>query len=112
MPIVTDPKLLTFKNWTFRLLVDEPPSDRLLILLHGWKRDENSIWGLAGSLSSKYAILGPRGPFAVPEGDFSWRDIWPGTWGMATFEDLRPAADGLPAFVDEWSASAGMDGKQ
>jgi phospholipase/carboxylesterase len=112
MPTVTDPQLLTFKNWIFRLRLAKPTPGRLLVLIHGWMGDENSMWVFTRNLSPDYAILGPRGPFAVTEGGYSWREVGPGTWGMSPLEDLRPAADALLAFVDDWAASARMDVNQ
>jgi phospholipase/carboxylesterase len=82
---------------------------RFLILLHGWKGDENSMLVFARNLATDIAILAPRGIFTVPEGGYSWREIRPGTWGLASLEDFRPAAEALVAFVDEWAATAGMD---
>jgi phospholipase/carboxylesterase len=38
--------------------------------------------------------------------------IRPGTWGLATLEDFRSAAEELLTMVDEWSATAGLDAKQ
>jgi phospholipase/carboxylesterase len=84
----------------------------ILVLLHGWMGDENSMGVLAHNLSPEIAILAPRGIFAVPQGGYSWRVIKPGTWGMASMEEFRPAADGLVTFLDEWAASTGLDGNQ
>ena len=109
MPTATDPQLLTFDNWVFRLLMPQVQPKRLLVLLHGWMGDENSMGVLARKLSPNIAILAPRGIFAVPEGGFSWREIRPGTWGQASLEDFRPAAQSLIAFLDDWAASTGLD---
>jgi phospholipase/carboxylesterase len=109
MPTMTDPQLVTFKNWTFRLRESQVKPKRLLVLIHGWMGDENSMWVFAQNLSPEITVLGPRAPFAVPEGGYSWREVGPGTWGNASLEDLRPAAADLLAFLDDWSASVGMD---
>lgn len=107
-----EPQLLTFKDWTFRLAYDQAKPGRLLILLHGWMGDEKSMWVLARNLTPQYTILAPRGPFPVPESGYSWREISPGTWGKAALEDLHPAVQALLAFVDDWSASVGMQASQ
>ena len=112
MPTATDPQLLTFKNWTYRLRMPRAKPKCILVAIHGWMGDENSIWVLARNLSPEIAILAPRGPFAVPEGGYSWREIKPGTWGNASVEDLHPAADGLLAFLDDWAASAKVEANQ
>jgi phospholipase/carboxylesterase len=112
VPTVTDPQLLTFDHWSFRLKMPPGQPKRLLLLLHGWMGDENSMGVLAHNLSSEIAILAPRGIFATPEGGYSWREIRPGTWGQASLEDFRPAADALIAFLDGWAASIGLDVSQ
>jgi len=109
MPTTTDPQILTFKDWSFRMRMPAVKPKRFLILLHGWKGDENSMLVFARNLATDIAILAPRGIFTVPEGGYSWREIRPGTWGLASLEDFRPAAEALVAFVDEWAATAGMD---
>jgi phospholipase/carboxylesterase len=109
VPTAIEPEILTFKDWTFRLRRAQARPERLLILLHGWMGDENSMGVLAHNLTPSYTILSPRAPFKAPEGGYSWREIKPGTWGMASLEDLQPAAEALLAFVDEWSIMAGMN---
>jgi phospholipase/carboxylesterase len=107
-----EPELLTFRNWTFRLHPAQSEHGRLLILIHGWMGDENSMWVLARGVSPEYSILAPRGFFPVPEGGYSWREIMPGTWGKASIEELRHSADEMLEFVDEWSASRCVDSAQ
>jgi phospholipase/carboxylesterase len=112
VPTATEPQLLTFKDWTFRLLTSQAKLGRLLILLHGWMGDENSMWVFARRLAPNYSILAPRAPFPVAEGGYSWREIKPGTWGMSSYEDIIPSAEALLAFVDGWSISIGIDAGQ
>jgi phospholipase/carboxylesterase len=112
VPTATEPELLAFKGWPFRLQASHTELGRLLILLHGWMGDENSMWMLARRMSPDYTILAPRGLFPVAEGGYSWRQIIPGTWGMASLEELRPSAEALLAFVDDWSTSAGINSGQ
>jgi phospholipase/carboxylesterase len=112
VPTTTDPQLVTFKNWTFRLRMNQAGPISLLVLLHGWMGDENSMWVLARNLSPEISIMAPRGIFPVPQGGYSWREIKPGTWGNATLEELRPAADALVACVDAWAALQGLDVRQ
>ncbi len=84
----------------------------MLILIHGWMGDENSMWILARRLSMKYITLAPRAPFPVTEGGYSWREVKPGTWGNSSLEDLRPSAEALVSFVDNWSTSSGINSEQ
>jgi len=109
---MTEPEFLTFQNWSFRLRPAQAKPARLLVLLHGWTGDENSMWMFTQKLSPKFVILAPRAPSPAPEGGFSWRQIRPGTWGLATVEDFRLAADALLGMLDAWSATAEMDASQ
>ena len=109
MPTTTDSQLVMYKDWTFRLRMPAAKPKRLLVLLHGWMGDENSMGVLARNLAPEIAILSPRGIVAVPEGGYSWREIRPGTWGSAALEDFQPAARALIAFLDDWGASAGLE---
>jgi phospholipase/carboxylesterase len=109
MPTVIEPQLQTFQNWTFRFRLAQAKPARLLVLVHGWMGDENSMWVFTNKLSPKFTIVAPRGPFSVAEGGYSWREIRPGTWGIATLEDLRPAADALLAFLDNWVFEEGLE---
>ena len=112
MPTATEPQLYQFHDWVFRFQAAQAKPSRLLIVMHGWMGDENSMWVLLSKLSSHYAILAPRGPQSVPEGGYSWREIRPNTWGNASLDELSPSAEGLLAFVDEWSPSAGINVRQ
>jgi phospholipase/carboxylesterase len=108
VPTPTD--LQTFGGWTFRLRPASSGTARLFLLLHGWKGDETSMRVFARSLPDSYAVLAPRAPHAEPAGGYTWRKIVPGSsWKLPTVEDLRPSAEALLQFVDEWSASAGVD---
>jgi phospholipase/carboxylesterase len=109
VPTATEPQLLKFKDWTFRLRLAQAKPSRLLILIHGLMGDENSMWVLVRRLSPDYTILAPRAPFPIAEGGYSWREIKPGTWGMASLEDLLPSAKALLTFVEEWSPSVAID---
>jgi phospholipase/carboxylesterase len=108
VPTAIEPQLLTLGEWTFRLRRAQTEPARLLILIHGWMGDENSMWGLSQKISPVYEVLAPRAPFPVAEGGYSWRNIRPGTWGNSSFEDLHPAAESLLAFVKDYSTSAGI----
>jgi phospholipase/carboxylesterase len=109
---MTEPRLQTYQDWTFCLRTPQAQPARLLILMHGWMGDENSMWVLARKISPRYLVIAPRGPFLVEEGGYSWREIRLGTWGMAALEDLRPAAEALITFVDDWSKSEGIDARR
>ena len=107
MPIVNEPRLLTFGSWIFRLRPSLEEPERLMVLLHGWTGDENSMWIFTRDLPREYTLLAPRAPTAVPEGGYSWREMGPAAWGFPSMRDLQPAVDSLLSFLDDWSTSMG-----
>ena len=107
MQIETSTTILDQFGWVFRARSLSENPQRVLLLLHGWTGDENSMWTFANNFPSEYAILAPRAPFLAPKekGGYSWRDLKPGTWGSPTLDELRPPADALVSLVDEWRAT-------
>ena len=108
MPIVIDAGIHEFREWIFRFQPATAVPSRLLLLLHGWTGDENSMWVFTRKLPAQVAILAPRGLYRAPEGGYTWREIQPGKWGLAGIEEFRPSAEALVRFIDEWSTSSGV----
>ncbi len=107
MQTETSATVLDQFGWTFRIRpMDESPT-RVLLLLHGWTGDENSMWTFTRNFPSDYAIIAPRAPYLAPKdkGGYSWRELKPGTWGSPMREELQLAGDALVSLVDEWSAT-------
>ncbi len=109
---VDEPLLLKRGDWTLRLRLAAEQPAHLLLLLHGWTGDENSMWVFARRFPATFTVLAPRAPYAAPEGGFSWRQIRPNTWGFPTLEELRPAAEMLVPLMDELAAEYGWDAAQ
>jgi phospholipase/carboxylesterase len=65
----------------------------LLLLLHGWTGDENSMWIFTSRLSNNFITVAPRGPFSTPRGGFGWypqgKRAWP------SLDDFKPAVEAL-----------------
>ena len=112
MQAVTNTELISFDDWTLRVRASQSPSPRLLVLLHGWMGDENSMWIFARGLSPDYWMMAPRAPHAVDPSGFSWRPLQPSTFGQPSLEMLLPAAEGLIKLIDEYSASVKLDAVQ
>jgi len=105
----TDTQRVNFQGWSIRL---RKPSNHLapvLLLLHGWTGDENSMWIFVRGLPPDYWILAPRGLYPAPEKGYSWRGIKPGTWGLPSIEDLRPSAEAVLDLLGNWGKSEGVD---
>lgn len=68
-------------GWVLRqklpLVTDSP---RLMLMLHGWTGDENSMWIFAPRLPSSYLILAPRGLTATQFGGYGWEAKETSSW--------------------------------
>jgi len=103
---------MDYNGWTMRVrhAVGEPA--RLILLLHGWTGDENSMWVFAHKFPENLWIAAPRAPHSAEGGWYSWRALPPGAWGLPTLSDLKPAADSLIRLVDDISVLVGLDATQ
>ncbi len=101
--------LLAHGSWTVRLRPALAHPERILVLLHGWTGDENSMWIFVRNFPPNFAILAPRAPHAAPEGGYAWRQIKPNSWGYPTVAELSPAADALIQLVDELAVERNWD---
>jgi phospholipase/carboxylesterase len=122
VPAANETELLTFNNWTLRVRASQSASPRLLVLIHGWTGDENSMWVFTRNLSTDYWMMAPRAPHAGDPSGFSWRPpemqtlrhsfaSQGGAFGRPGFESLEPAAGELMRLIDEYSASVKLDAK-
>jgi phospholipase/carboxylesterase len=75
-----------------------PGLRRLLLLLHGWTGDENSMWIFASRLPKNYFLLAPRGLASTPLGGYSWQNTSAKAWPRAS--DFKPAIEAVIKLVD------------
>ncbi len=101
-------ELIRWGDWTARVRPGQR-AGRLLLLLHGWTGDENSMWLFARQLPSDFTLLAPRAPHREPRGGYTWRPVAPETWGLPSLDDFRPAAQDLLDFVDGWGRQSGVE---
>jgi len=102
---------VNFNGWTGLYRAAEQAPARLLLMLHGWKGDETSMWVFAHGFPSGMAVLSLRAPHPATGGGWSWRPVDPSTHGYPRLDQLRPAADGLIHFIDEWAVAIGLDAR-
>jgi phospholipase/carboxylesterase len=102
---------MAFNGWTLRIRKSTHPlqAPRMLLLIHGFTGDENSMWVFARDLPSHYWIVAPRAPHSADAGGYSWRPTQGGVFGRPSSEQLQPAAEVLIRLVDEYAPSAGID---
>jgi phospholipase/carboxylesterase len=108
----TNTELISFGDWTLRVRVSQSPNPRLLVLLHGWTGDENSMWIFTRGFSPDYWMMAPRAPHDANPNGFSWRPLQASTFGQPNLEMLLPAAMRLINLIDEYSAPVKLDALQ
>lgn len=108
MRIATDTELIPFQGWTLRVRPSQTPK-RLLLLIHGWTGDENSMWVFTRGLPPDYWMIAPRAPHPAQSSGYSWRPPQPAMFGRPSLETLKPAADALISLVDAYSLTVGVD---
>ncbi len=105
MPTADEPKLLTLDRWIFRQRLAPAKPGRVLLLIHGWTGDENSMWVFSRKLPSEYTLLAPRALFSDQNGGYSWCKMIEGGHALPSMADLQPAAESLVEFIDAWRKS-------
>ncbi len=109
MPDLNNTSLIQFNDWTLRVRPATVKPARLLLLLHGYTGDENSMWVFAKDLPHHYWMVAPRAPYPSELTGYSWRPLQPGTFGRPSLEELIPQAEALIRLVDAYQASAGIE---
>lgn len=104
MPAPSETELIQFRGWTLRLRRAPARAARLLLLLHGWTGDENSMWVFARNLPEDYWILAPRAPHVTKPSGYSWRVPPPERSEGPGLDDLRTSAKDLIGLVDAYAA--------
>lgn len=103
--ITIESQLLTFEDWTLRLRPGAGHDARVILLLHGWTGDENSMWAFARDLPGSAWLIAPRAPHLAASG-YSWRAL---RSGWPTHDDLRPSAPLLLDLIDRWGIANAVD---
>ena len=84
-------------DWIYRVSQPEGSSPfPVILLLHGWTGDENSMWVFTPRLPSNWMLIAPRGLFPAPQGGYAWyaaRNSWPG------MENFEPTVNALVQFL-------------
>jgi phospholipase/carboxylesterase len=112
VPTENKTSLMTYNGWRLRVHQASSQPARLLLMLHGWTGDEDSMWVFVRNFPSYYWMLGPRAPHPAEEGGYSWCPSKLGIRGWPTLDDLRPSAQALIRLIDELSVSIGVEAKQ
>jgi len=109
MQAVSNTTLEVFENWTLRVRQPAQSPAHLLLMLHGWTGDENSMWVFARNFPTDTLLLAPRAPHPAPQGGYSWRPPRSDSFGRPSLDDLREAAEALIRLVDAYAAQSQVD---
>ena len=112
MQTQTTTETIEFNGWTLRICPSETENPRLLLMIHGWTGNENSMWVFTKKFPADYWIIAPRAPHPADPQGFSWRPPQPSTFGRPSLETLAPSAEALIRLVDEYSASVEVEAQQ
>ena len=112
MRIQSDTDLIAFQDWTLRVRPATEGVPRLMLLIHGWTGDENSMWVFTRNLSRDYWVVAPRAPYTTKPGGYSWRGSPGPRPDPPGLEDFRPSADALIAMIDAYAAQNQIDARQ
>ncbi|HUV26567.1 MAG TPA: dienelactone hydrolase family protein [Anaerolineales bacterium] len=86
--------IIKIGDWVVRQRIPEVPGPhRLILLLHGWTGDENSMWIFTPRLPRNYLILSPRGITRTLLGGFGWENT--GVTGWPSAQDFQDAIGSL-----------------
>jgi phospholipase/carboxylesterase len=96
-----------FQGWTLRVRHATIKPARLLLLIHGWTGDENSMWVFARALPQDYWVLAPRAPHATRPSGYSWRVPPPDRSEDSNLSDLLSSAEALIGLVDAYCKTQG-----
>ncbi|MBW8010543.1 MAG: alpha/beta fold hydrolase [Chloroflexi bacterium] len=99
---MNDLRILQLDEWVIKLR--EPDSgdfNQVILLLHGWTGDENSMWVFAPQLPRDALLIAPRAPYPSSHNEaagYSWRGPKKtGDW--SSLDDYRPAVKELNRLV-------------
>jgi phospholipase/carboxylesterase len=104
---VIDPVLTVDDPFTLRYLMPESQKDlhRILLLLHGWTGDENTMWIFIRQMIPGTLILAPRGLFPANPSGYGWFQSHAGL--DTPVREYLPVIDDLLTLMDKWAKNMG-----
>lgn len=123
MQTAIDTELIEFEGWTMRIRAPQEPK-RLLLLIHGFTGDENSMWVFARDLARYYWMIAPRAPYPSETTGYTWHPVQNADlsrrpvgqsgqgFGKPSLDQLRSPAEALIRLVEAYQASAGIEADQ
>jgi len=105
MQMKSEFQTLEIRDWVIRYREPGGNGPRpVILLLHGWMGDEESMGIFSSRLPNEYLILAPRGIFPATNGGFSWYPIREPGWPV--LETFKPAIYELLELINSWPLTA------
>ncbi|MEI7847571.1 MAG: hypothetical protein WCK35_17345 [Chloroflexota bacterium] len=101
-----DTGISSFGSWNLR--IRPGTSRRILLLLHGWTGDENSMSIFTRNLPPDYWILSPRAPYTASPNGYSWR-ARSSVQDQPSVEAFLPSCQALMEMIDQWAEVNQLD---
>jgi len=103
-------KMMEFAGMKVRLREGQPGSfQHLVVLLHGWTGDENSMWIFSENIPLNYWVIAPRGIYKAGTKGYSWRNIeLSKTWDTPDINEFTPAISFIEKMLDSFSGNTGI----
>lgn len=102
MPMTEELQTLNIDDWVVKVrLPEQQVFPAVIMLLHGWTGDENSMWVFASRLPADALLIAPRAPHDVISDQYkghSWVEQQSGNWSW--LDDYRPTVSELNALID------------
>ncbi len=109
MRVRNESERIEFQDWTVRVRPAQSASARLLLLLHGWTGDEDSMWVFVQNFPQDYWMIAPRAPYAAEQGGYTWRPPQTSGRGWPGLEDFRPASEALISLMESYAAANNLE---
>ncbi len=90
--MIVENNSVSIGDWPMR--IHRPPGAGpfpVILMLHGWTGDENSMWVFSSRLSQNAMLIGPRGLYTAPTGGYSWHPPLSKPW--PALDDFIPAVE-------------------
>jgi phospholipase/carboxylesterase len=88
------PQSLEIDGWIFRQRVPYGGGPHpLILMLHGWTGDEQSMWVFSSRLPLNAMLLAPRGLYEAPGGGYTWHPHRVKAWPWV--DDFQPSIEAL-----------------
>lgn len=102
MSEINEPVTIIDNGWTLRTFspVDKKKEKGIILLIHGWTGDENSMWLFTRYLKNDYTFIAPRAPLKAEPSGYGWVPVKPDTW--KSIDLFKSAVNDLNAQVSSW----------